>query len=91
MPPLAEVLDFSGLRRSYENTSTDWLAFVLGLFTAVFAGIPWYVIVAGDPPAPWWLRLATFWFLGGVVLVLLARHTVLDESARGASLVAEVF
>ena len=26
------------------------LAFVLGLFTAVFAGIPWYVIVEDDHP-----------------------------------------
>ena len=25
------------------------MAFVLGLFTALFAGIPWYVIVADDP------------------------------------------
>ena len=25
------------------------LAFVVGLFTAVFAGIPWHVIAAEDP------------------------------------------
>ena len=36
------------------------LAFVLGLFTAVFAGIPWYMIVADDPVVPWWLRIAVF-------------------------------
>ena len=35
------------------------LAFVLGLFTAVFAGIPWHVIVAEDPvPVPWWVMRA---------------------------------
>ncbi len=47
------------------------LAFVLGLFTAVFAGIPWYVIVAEDPVQPWWLRTAIFLLLGGILVVLL--------------------
>ena len=47
------------------------LAFVLGLFTAVFAGIPWYVIVAEDPVQPWWLRTAIFFLLGGILVVLL--------------------
>jgi len=36
------------------------LAFVAGLFTAIFAGIPWYVVVADDPVVPWWLRIADF-------------------------------
>jgi uncharacterized protein YbjQ (UPF0145 family) len=48
------------------------LAFVLGLFTAVFAGIPWYVMVADDPVVPWWLRTAIFCLLGGILLVLLS-------------------
>jgi uncharacterized protein YbjQ (UPF0145 family) len=47
------------------------LAFVLGLFTAIFAGIPWYMIVADDPVIPWWLRIAVFCILGGILLVLL--------------------
>jgi uncharacterized protein YbjQ (UPF0145 family) len=47
------------------------LAFVLGLFTAIFAGIPWYVIVTDDPLLPWWLRIAVFGLLGGILLVLL--------------------
>ncbi len=47
------------------------LAFVLGLFTAVFAGIPWYVIIAKDPVMPWWLRMAVFCLLGGILVVLL--------------------
>jgi len=34
------------------------LAFVLGLFTVVFVGVPWHVIVADDPVVPWWLRIA---------------------------------
>ena len=45
------------------------LVFVLGLFTAVFAGVPWHVIVADDPAVPWWLQTAvsafwavSFWF-----------------------------
>ncbi len=46
------------------------LAFVLGLFTAVFVGIPWYVLVADDPVVPWWLRLAVFCLLGGILVVL---------------------
>lgn len=47
------------------------LAFVIGLFTAVFAGIPWHVIVADDPVIPWWLRAAVFSLLGGILVVLL--------------------
>ena len=48
------------------------LAFVLGLFTVVFAGVPWHVIVADDPvPVPWWLRIAVFCLLGGILVVLL--------------------
>ena len=47
------------------------LAFVVGLFTAVFAGIPWYVIVADNPVVPLWLRTAVFCLLGGILVVLL--------------------
>ena len=47
------------------------LAFVLGLFTTVFAGLPWYVIVAEDPVVPGWLRVAVFGLLGGILVVLL--------------------
>jgi len=47
------------------------LAFVFGLFTALFAGIPWYVIVADDPAVPWWLRIAIFCLLGGILVVLI--------------------
>ena len=47
------------------------LAFVLGLFTAVFAGIPWYVMASRDPVVPWWLRIALFCLLGGILVVLL--------------------
>jgi len=47
------------------------VAFVLGLFTAVFVGTPWYVMVADDPVVPWWLRIAVFCLLGGILVVLL--------------------
>ena len=47
------------------------LAFVLGLFVVVFIGIPWHVLVEDDPTVPWWLRIAFFGLLGGVLLVLL--------------------
>lgn len=46
------------------------LAFVLGLFVTIFAGVPWHVVVADDPPVPWWLRIAIFSLLGGILLVL---------------------
>ncbi len=46
------------------------IAFVLGLFTAVFVGLPWYVMVADNPVVPWWLRIAVFCILGGILLVL---------------------
>ena len=55
------------------------LAFVLGLFTAVFAGIPWHVMVADDPVVPWWLRIAVFCLLGGILVVL---ATVALEQSR---------
>jgi branched-subunit amino acid ABC-type transport system permease component len=40
------------------------LAFVLGLFIAIFAGIIWAVIVSVDPVVPMWLRIwvESFWF-----------------------------
>ncbi len=46
------------------------LAFVLGLFIVVFAGTPWHVLVADDPVVPWWLRIAIFCLLGGILVVL---------------------
>jgi len=47
------------------------LVFVLGLFTVVFVGVPWNVIVADDPVVPWWLRMAIFCLMGGILVVLL--------------------
>lgn len=47
------------------------LAFVIGLFVVVFAGVPWSVMAVHDPVVPWWLRIAVFGLLGGVLLVLL--------------------
>ncbi|BCS98936.1 hypothetical protein DSLASN_45680 [Desulfoluna limicola] len=46
------------------------LAFVFGLFIAIFAGMPWYMMVADDPVVPWWLKLAVFALLGGILVVL---------------------
>lgn len=40
---------------------------MFGIFTAVFAGMQWYIMVADDPVMPWWLRLAVFSLLGGVL------------------------
>ena len=61
------------------------MAFVLGLFTAVFVGMPWYVMVADNPVLPWWLRLAVFCLLGGILVVLATlalerrTHSVSDD------------
>lgn len=46
------------------------MAFVLGLFVAIFAGLPWYMLVSNDPVVPWWLRVAVFCLLGGILAVL---------------------
>ncbi len=46
------------------------LAFVAGLFVTIFAGLPWHVLTADDPPVPWWLRIAIFALLGGILVVL---------------------
>jgi len=53
------------------------LIFVLGLFIAIFAGIPWYIY--SDPVLPLWLDIAVYAFLGGILLVLL---TVAVEQRR---------
>ena len=47
------------------------LVFVVGLFTVIFAGMPWYVTVADDPVIPWWFRIAVYGLLGGILIVLL--------------------
>ena len=59
------------------------LAFVIGLFTVVFAGIPWHVMVADDPVVPWWLRIAVFCLLGGTLLVLAT--LAIEQMAHTAS------
>jgi uncharacterized protein YbjQ (UPF0145 family) len=59
------------------------LAFVVGLFTAVFAGLPWYVMVSDDPVIPWWLRIAIFGLLGGILVVLVT--VALDQWKNLAS------
>ena len=59
------------------------VAFVLGLFTAVFIGMPWYVMVADDPATPWWMKIAVFCLLGGILLVLAT--LALEQKARTAS------
>jgi uncharacterized protein YbjQ (UPF0145 family) len=57
------------------------LVFVLGLFVAVFAGVPWYVY--NEPLLPLWLEIAVYAFLGGILLVLLT-VAVEQRRAKGA-------
>ncbi len=59
------------------------LAFVAGLFIVIFAGVPWHVLVEDDPVIPWWLRIAVFCLLGGILVVLL---TVALEQRKFKSL-----
>ena len=69
---ITDIIDFRGLggvMKIFRNIGS--LAFVLGLFTTVFVGIPWYVMVADDPVLPWWFRTAVFCLLGGILVVLL--------------------
>ena len=56
------------------------LAFALGLFVAIFGGIPWGVITVDDPVVPWWLRIAVFCILGGILLVLVTLALKLKPS-----------
>ena len=63
------------------------LAFVLGLFTAVFAGIPWYAVVSDDPVLPWWLRIAIFGLIWGILVVLV---TVAFEQRKSRRQTAEM-
>ena len=62
------------------------IVFVLGLFTTVFAGLPWYVMAAKDPVVPWWLRMAIFCLLGGILLVLAT--LALEQKAITSSVAA---
>jgi uncharacterized protein YbjQ (UPF0145 family) len=68
------------------------LGFVLGLFTVVFIGMPWFVIVSDDPVMPWWFRAAFFCLLGGFLLVLLtiALEQGKKRPAQGIPLSAEL-
>ncbi len=60
------------------------LAFVFGLFSTIFIGVPWHVMVADDPVVPWWLRIAIFCLLGGILVVLLtvAFEQKTDKTSR---------
>ena len=59
------------------------LAFVLGLFVSVFAGMPWHLMVADDPVVPLWLKIAVFCLLGGILVVLIT--LALEQRAQKAS------
>ena len=55
--------------------------FVLGLFTLVFAGVPWYL--SQDPILPLWLKIAVYGVMGGILVILL---TVAAERQKGGAL-----
>ncbi len=64
------------------------LAFVLGLFTTIFAGIPWHVITTDDPVVPLWLQMAIFSLLGGILLVLVT--VALEQKGARPSAQAQI-
>ena len=59
------------------------VAFVLGLFTVIFIGVPWHLMVTDDPVVPWWLKLAVFCLLGGILVVLAS--LAIEQKAYRAS------
>jgi len=63
------------------------LGFVLGLFTTIFAGIPWLVVVEDDPVIPWWFRIAIFSLLGGILIVLIS---IAIEQRKAKTLAGEL-
>lgn len=50
------------------------VAFILGLLTLIFVGIPWYIF--HDPLLPGWLKAALYCVVGGILAVL---WSVADE------------
>jgi len=60
------------------------LAFVIGLFVTIFAGIPWHVTAVRDPAVPGWLQAAVFCLVGGI-LVVLATVAIEQRSAKPAT------
>lgn len=60
------------------------MAFAFGLFVAIFGGVPWAVMVADDPVVPWWLRIAVFCILGGVLVVLVTLALQLKPSTASS-------
>jgi len=62
------------------------LAFVLGLFTVVFIGIPWSALVSEDPVVPLWLQTALFCLLGGILVVLITLALEQTKSKKSVEL-----
>ncbi|PTD94463.1 hypothetical protein C9439_02460 [archaeon SCG-AAA382B04] len=46
------------------------LIFILGLFTVMFLGVPWYIY--HDPLLPWWFKTAIYGVIAGILVVLIA-------------------
>jgi len=61
------------------------VAFVLGLFIAIFAGVPWYL--SQDPILPLWLKIAVYGLIGGILVILI---TVAAERQKGGALGGEL-
>jgi len=59
--------------------------FVIGLFTMVFAGIPWYL--SQDPMLPLWLKIVVYGIIGGILVILI---TVAAERQKGGALGGEL-
>ncbi len=61
------------------------LAFVFGLFIAVFIGGPWHVY--HEPTLPEWMKIAIYFLMGGIFLVLAT--LVVEQQKKGKASKAE--
>ena len=69
------------------SRSIGSMAFVLGLFSVIFIGIPWTIITNSDLGIPWWLKIAVLCLIGGILLVLLS--VALEQKKKIISLQEE--
>jgi len=58
---------------------------ILGLFAAVFVGVPWYL--SQDPLLPLWLKIAVYCIIGGILVILI---TGAAERQKGGALGGEL-
>jgi hypothetical membrane protein len=56
------------------------LAFVAGLFTLIFVGAVY--MIWHEPTLPWWLKVAIYFMLGGILVVMVG--LIVEKRTSGA-------